>query len=163
MIKSGYYVGEDKSELTTQCLETALECIDDQISVVYISTETDPKVLAWKIVKIMTGVDVLHIKPTQKLSKDEENIVLAAIRKIKLAPIFFSHYDEKFSADLFQKFCIKAIKKYKIKHIIVDSIPPIDFFITKTKMINDVMVPYNVGCTMAKQGVKGSGLTFHEI
>lgn len=163
MIKSGYFVGESKSELTLQCLETVLECMDDQIPVVYISTEIDAKTAAWRLVKIMTGIDVLQIKSTRDLSKDEEKSTLAAIRKIKLSDFYFTYMDEKFSADRLKKFCIKAIKEMKVKHIIIDNIPSVEFFITKTRIINDVMVPYNVGCTMAKQGIKGSGLTFHEI
>lgn len=161
-MKSGYFVGEDKSELTTHCLETVLECIDERIPVLYINTEMSMKSAAWKLIYIMTGIDVLANGGTSGLNKDDENRVLQAIKTIKNAEFIGSYGSDGFDINNIEKICKKAIKENKVKHIVIDNVPSVDFFVVKTRLKNNIMVPFGVGFTLAKRGVKGSGITFHE-
>lgn len=162
MVKSGYYVGEPKSGMTTQCLETVIECMDEHIPVLYISTEMNMQTTALRLVKLLTGIDISKHEGTKDLSKEEEKSVLAAIRKIKLGELYFHSCYEKFNINEIEKICKKSIMENHVKHIVIDRIPAVDFFVAKTRLKNNVMVPCQVGFTLAKQGVRGSGLTFHE-
>lgn len=160
---SGYYVGEAKSGMTNECLNVVLECLDSDTPVLYISTEMNAQTTAWKLVELMTGVDMSIRKDTKDLSKTDEKAVLAAIRKIKVGAFYFSGTNGTFDISEIERTCQKAIEEHGVKHIIIDRVSATTFFVAKNRLVKNIMKKYNVGITLAKQGVRGSGLTFTEF